>query len=134
MLHANVFPYKVCIHSVLYSIVIIPSPYGKHLSMDNCIYWVTISDQPRNTIQYNVIVSMKRNATTKQSRDSTHKGVHQSPQTTTKHSNVIAHMKAFTNHHRLQCSQSVFHYLFSTEDKSGPVFFLQKNWNHVHKS
>ena len=118
VLHTNVFPYKVCVHSVLYSVVVIPSPYGKHLSVDNCIYWVTVSDQPRN-------------ATTKQSRDSTHNGIHQSPQTTTKHSHVIAHEGI---HHSPQCSQSVLRYLFSAEDKSGPVFFLPKNWNHVHKS
>ena len=89
VLHTNVFPYKVCVHSVLYSVVVIPSPYGKHLSVDNCIYWVTVSDQPRN-------------ATTKQSRDSTHNGIHQSPQTTTKHIHMIAHVKAFISHHRLQ--------------------------------
>ena len=36
------------------------------------------------------------------SRDSTREGIHQSPQTTTKHCCVTAHVKAFTNHHRLQ--------------------------------
>ena len=65
---------------------------NQHRLQQNTVMWQHTWRHSPVTIDYNKT----------QSCDGTQESIHQSPQTTTKHIHVIAHVKAFISHHRLQ--------------------------------